>query len=185
MKTILKSITAFFIYSIILGGIYPLFTTLLGQILFSSQASGSLITNNNKVVGSELIGQNFSSEKYLWGRPSATTPTTYNAGSSSGSNLALTNPSLRKNMEDQIAKISPYTNEKIPVDLVTASGSGLDPHISVRSALIQVSRIAKARGISEEQVKKSIAKNTENRTFGLLGEPRVNILMTNITLDTL
>ena len=88
-------------------------------------------------------------------------------------------------MEDQIAKISPYTNEKIPVDLVTASGSGLDPHISVRSALIQVSRIAKARGISEEQVKKSIAKNTENRTFGLLGEPRVNILMTNITLDTL
>lgn len=172
--------------TILTGLIYPLLVTGVAQLLFPWQANGELIKSNNKIIGSELIGQSFTDPKYFWGRPSATTPYPYNASSSSGSNLAATNPDLIKTVKYRINTLKqadPQNKYAIPVDLVTASGSGLDPEISPQAAYYQVDRIAKARGIAPDTIKKLIAANTQDRTFKILGEPRVNVLKLNLALD--
>lgn len=170
----------------ITGVIYPLAVTLIAQTVFPSQANGSLIVRDGKVVGSALIGQPFDDPKYFWGRPSATAPYPYNAAASSGSNLGPTNPALVDAVKAHVQALQdadPNNSQPVPVDLVTFSASGLDPHISVAAALYQVPRIARVRGLKEEQVRALVAQYTEDRTFGILGEPRVNVLLLNQSLD--
>ncbi len=176
----------FLILTVITGLVYPGVVTLIGNALFSRQATGSLIERDGKAIGSSLLGQAFTSPKYFWGRPSATSPQPYNGASSTGSNLGPTNPALEAAVKDRIAALraADHRNTKaIPADLVTASGSGLDPHISPAAAEYQVARVARYRGMSEEQVRKLVASATEGRTFGVLGEPRVNVLELNLALD--
>jgi K+-transporting ATPase ATPase C chain len=159
----------------------------VAQIVFPHQANGSLIVHDDKIVGSELIGQQFDDPKYFWGRPSATSPA-YNGAASTGSNFGPTNPAqldaVRSRVET-LRKAHPDQNGLIPVDLVTASGSGLDPHISPAAAEYQVNRVAQARGIDVETVRNIVAENTEGRTLAILGEPRVNVLQLNHALDSL
>ncbi len=186
MKAQLRpAITLLALLTIITGVIYPLSVTGLAQILFPHQANGSLIVIDGKTYGSELIGQQFDDPKYFWGRPSAAG---YNAGASSGSNYGPMNPSLEEVVQarmDAIHAADPNNPLPIPVDLVTASASGLDPHTSVASALYQVSRVASARGWSEAEVMSLVEKFTEGRQFGIFGEPRVNVLLLNLALDGL
>jgi potassium-transporting ATPase KdpC subunit len=170
-------------FTVITGVIYPLAVTSIAQVVFPHQANGSLIVVDGKAVGSELIGQQFDDPKYFWGRPSAAG---YNAAASSGSNYGPMNPSLEEAVQariDTLKAADPDNPLPIPVDLVTASGSGLDPHVSVATALYQVNRVASARGWSEAEVKSLIEKYTEGRQFGFLGEPRVNVLKLNLALD--
>jgi len=174
------------LFTLLTGVLYPLAVTGLAQALFPRQANGSLIERNGQVIGSELIGQAFDNPRYFWGRLSATAPFPYNAAASSGSNLGPTNPALEvavKTRIDALQKADPGNTQSIPVDLVTASGSGLDPHISVAAALYQVPRVARERGLSEEQVRSLVSAHTDGRTFGFLGEPRVNVLKLNLALD--
>jgi K+-transporting ATPase ATPase C chain len=182
------------ILTVITGVIYPLAVTGIAQVAFPKQANGSLIMVNGKPVGSELIGQQFDAPKYFWGRLSATGDFPYNAFNadtltgSSGSNYGPLNPALTKAAQariDALKEADPDNTLPIPVDLVTASGSGLDPHISVAAALYQVHRVATARGLSEEAVKALVDQYTEGRQFGFLGEPRVNVLELNLALDGL
>jgi K+-transporting ATPase ATPase C chain len=176
------------IFMVITGIIYPLLVTGVTQALFNRQANGSLIKENGTVRGSELIGQPFSDPKYFWGRLSATKPFPYNAAASSGSNYGLSNPSLIDAVEariDALKAVDPDNNAPIPIDLVTSSGSGLDPDISIAAANYQVARVARYRGLNEEQVSALVSKNTEGRQFGILGEPRVNVLELNLALDSL
>ncbi len=176
------------IFSLLTGVIYPLAITGIAQLVFPTQANGSLIYRNDKPVGSSLIGQQFTDAKYFWSRPSATSPIGYNAESSGGSNLGPTNPDLAKAVQERIAvlqKADPGNKQPIPVDLITSSASGLDPHISPAAADYQIARVAKARGMDEKVVRQLIAKYTEGRTFGLLGEPRVNVVELNLELDGL
>ncbi len=171
------------ILTLITGVIYPLVVTGIAQVIFPNQANGSLIMVDGKAVGSELIGQQFDDPKYFWGRPSAAG---YNAAASSGSNYGPMNTALTDMVQtriDALKAADPDNTLPIPVDLVTASGSGLDPHISVAAALYQVHRVAAARGLSEADVQSLVEKNTEGRQFGFLGEPRVNVLMLNLALD--
>jgi K+-transporting ATPase ATPase C chain len=157
-------------------------------VIFPDQANGSIITKNNKAVGSELLGQQFEDPKYFWGRLSATGPYPYNGGSSSGSNRGPNNPDLVKAVQERIQALraaDPGNTVKIPVDLVTASGSGLDPHISHAAAAYQVQRVAKLRAMEEAKVSALVAANTEDRQFGFLGEPVVNVLKLNLALDDL
>jgi K+-transporting ATPase ATPase C chain len=173
---------------VITGVIYPLIVTGVAQLAFPRQANGSLIVNNGKTVGSSLIGQSFSSPKYFWARPSATSPMPYNAANSSGSNLGPLNPVLIENVKtriEQLKKADAAGKPLVPVDLVTASGSGLDPDISPASAEYQVARVAKARNLDETKIRELVAKYTRNRQFGILGEPRVNVLELNLALDDL
>lgn len=176
----------FLLLSIITGIAYPLAVTALAQTLFGYQANGSLIVEGDRVVGSALIGQPFDDPKYFRSRPSVTGPAPYNAAASSGSNLGPTNPALHDAVKQRVATLKaadPENESTVPIDLVTASGSGLDPHISPAAADYQVHRVAKARGLDEAAVRKLVDEHTEGRTFGLLGEPRVNVLLLNRALD--
>ena len=170
----------------ITGVVYPILVMGLAQALFAHQANGSLIVKNGRALGSELIGQPFDAPAYFWGRLSATSPFPYNAAASSGSNLGPLHSGLGKAAEARIASLrsaDPGNTAPVPLDLLTASGSGLDPHISVAAALYQVPRVARARCLSEEEVKALVARFTSGRQFGILGEPRVNVLMLNLALD--
>jgi len=174
------------VMTVITGVAYPAVVTVIAQLLFPHQANGSSIVKDGKVLGSALIAQPFDDPKYFWPRPSATTPFPNNAASSSGSNLSPTNPALIKAVQDRVDALraaDPGNTAPVPVDLVTASGSGLDPHISPAAAAYQLRRVAKARGISEDAVRTLVDKNTEGRQFGFLGEPRVNVLALNLALD--
>jgi K+-transporting ATPase ATPase C chain len=176
------------LFTILTGIIYPLAVTGIARVAFPYQANGSIITKNGKAVGSELIGQQFDDPKYFWGRLSATTPYPYNGGSSSGSNLGPNNPDLMKAMQarmDALRAADPGNGAKIPVDLVTASGSGLDPHISLAAAEYQVRRVAKTRGIDEARIRDLVARNANGRWLGVIGEPVVNVLELNLGLDDL
>src|SRR5438128_10828304 len=171
---------------IVTGLAYPAIVTGIAQVAFPYRANGSLVVKDGKTLGSELIGQPFDDPKYFWGRPSATTPFAYNAGSSSGSNLSPTNADLVRAVQARVAALraaDPGNTASVPVDLVTASGSGLDPHISPAAALYQVSRVAKARKMNPQLLQQSVERHTEGRLFGLLGEPRVNVLELNLALD--
>jgi K+-transporting ATPase ATPase C chain len=174
------------IFTFLTGLVYPLVVTGIAQLVFPAQANGSLIFQNGQTVGSKLIGQPFDDPKYFWGRLSATGPYPYNAAASSGSNLGPTNPALLEAVKARIAALKaadPTNIQPIPVDLVTASASGLDPDISVAAALYQLPRVARARGLSESAVRLLLDKYTRSRQFGFLGEPRVNVLELNLALD--
>ncbi len=186
LKNLKPAIVILALLSVLTGIIYPLFVTAIAQLAFPSKANGSIIYKDGRAVGSELIGQAFSDPKYFWGRPSATSGYPDNAMSSGGSNLGPTNPALADAVKVRASALlaaDPGNKSPIPVDLVTASGSGLDPHISPAAALYQVPRVARARGLSEEMLKGLVAKHTEKRQFGLLGEERVNVLELNLELD--
>jgi K+-transporting ATPase ATPase C chain len=176
------------LFTVLTGLIYPLAVTGIAQVVFPNQANGSIITKNGKPVGSALLGQQFDDPKYFWGRLSATGPYPYNGGASSGSNRGPNNPDLMKAVQERIQALraaDPGKTVKIPVDLVTASGSGLDPHISPAAAAYQVQRVAKLRGMDEAKVSALVAANTKDRQFGILGEPVVNVLGLNLALDEL
>jgi potassium-transporting ATPase KdpC subunit len=180
------AVVSLVMFTAITGVVYPALVTAIGQLVFSHQANGSLIVKDGKAVGSALIGQPFDDPKYFWGRPSATSPFGYNAGSSVGSNLSPTNADLIKTVQgrvDALKAADPGNTAPVPVDLVTASGSGLDPHISPAAALYQVERVAKARKMSADDVRALVDRHTEGRQLGLLGERRVNVLALNLALD--
>lgn len=175
-----------FVLSLLTGIAYPLLVTGIAQLAFPRQANGSLIVEGNRPAGSRLIGQPFSDPKYFWGRPSATAPQPYNAGASSGSNQGARNPALAEAVAARIKALrdaDPEATLPVPADLVTASASGLDPHISVAAAEYQVRRVAKARSLSPAEVKSVVARHTDAPTLGLLGEPRVNVVELNLDLD--
>ena len=172
--------------TVVFGLGYPVAFTAVAQLLFPKQANGSLLYKDGKPVGSHLIGQPFDDPKYFWSRLSATSPVPYNAASSSGSNLGPTNPALMQAVQgriDALHKADPDNHDPIPVDLVTASGSGLDPHITPAAAQYQAKRIAKVRNLSESAVQDMIERHTEGRWLGLVGEPTVNVLELNLELD--
>ncbi|HNP79920.1 MAG TPA: potassium-transporting ATPase subunit KdpC [Nitrospira sp.] len=181
-----SALMMFFILTILTGVAYPLAVTAIAQLLFPHQANGSLISKDGKPIGSTLIGQPFDDPEYFWGRPSATAPFPYNAAASSGSNLGPTNPALIETVKMRVAALKaadPGNDTPVPVDLVTASGSGLDPHISSASAEYQVRRVARARGREEAFVRTLVSQHTEGRQLGMLGERRVNVLALNLALD--
>jgi len=186
LAQIRPAIVSFILLTAITGILYPLLVTGIAQTVFHKQAEGSLITSSDgKILGSSLIGQNFDDPKYFWSRISATSPA-YNASSSSGSNLGPTNPALLDEVKGRITALKaadPNNNDPIPVDLVTSSGSGLDPHISLAAANYQLARIVRVRGLTQGEVQKIINQNTKGRFLGLLGEPVVNVLQVNIALD--
>ena len=176
------------LFTLLTGLVYPLLVTGIAQGLFPSQANGSLIVHEGKAVGSVLIGQLFDDPKYFWGRLSATALYPYNAGSSSGSNIGPTNEALHKVIQSRIEALraaAPDNPTPIPVDLVTASGSGLDPHLSPAAALYQARRIARPRGLDEATVRHLVEQHIEGRQLGIFGEPRVNVLRLNLALDAL
>ncbi|MDW5419051.1 potassium-transporting ATPase subunit KdpC [Iodobacter sp. CM08] len=180
------ALVIFALLSVVTGLAYPLMVTGIAQATMPDQANGSLISDQGKTVGSSLIGQNFSEPQYFWGRPSATGPMAYNGNGSSGANLGPTNPALLdaiKARVEALKKAHPGQAGSIPVDLVTASASGLDPHISIAAAQYQLERVSAVRKLSSDKVSKLLAENTEGRQFGVFGEPRVNVLKLNIALD--
>lgn len=182
------ALTMLVILTLLTGLAYPLAVTGLAQLFFPDQANGSLIVRDGKVIGSQLIGQYFDKPEYFWPRPSATTPFPYNAAASGGSNLGPTNPALIEAVKARVAALraaDPGNELPIPVDLVTASGSGLDPHISPAAALYQLKRVARTRDLDENTVLTLVTQHTEGRQFGLLGERRVNVLQLNVALDAL
>ena len=187
MKSFLRPMLVLFVaLSVVTGVVYPAVVTAIGQAAFSHQANGSLIERDGKVIGSAIIGQQFDAPGYFWGRLSATTPNPYNAGNSGGANLGPTNPALADEVKARIAalhELDPGNRAAVPVDLVTSSGSGLDPDISPAAAAYQVPRVAKERGMSVAEVEAIVARATSGRQFGLLGEPRVNVLKLNLDLD--
>jgi K+-transporting ATPase ATPase C chain len=176
------------LFTLLTGVLYPLLVTAVAQTFFRHQANGSLIEQEGVIVGSELIGQPFDDPAYFWGRPSLTGPYPYNGAASTGSTIAPSNPALTERVAARIAALEeadPANTQPIPVDLVTASGSGLDPHISLAAAEYQVERVARIRELETVIVRQLVAEYTEGRTFGLLGEPRVNVLRLNLALDAL
>lgn len=187
MKTLIRPLVVIFVVLTAVTGLaYPAVMTVFGQAVFPSQANGSLIEKDGKAVGSALIGQQFDAPKYFWGRLSATTPMPYNATGSGGSNLGPLNPSLADQVKGRIAALRDAgtdMSQPVPVDLVTASASGLDPEITPAAAAYQVERVAKARKLAPDTVAQLVAANTTGRQFGVLGEPRVNVLKLNLALD--
>jgi K+-transporting ATPase ATPase C chain len=178
----------FALLTLLTGVAYPLLVTGIAQGVMPGRANGSLIDTPAGVRGSELLGQCFASPRYFRGRPSATSPQPCNGGSSSGSNSGPTNPAFLDTVKGRVAELralDPGDARPVPVELVTASGSGLDPHISPAAAAWQVPRVARTRGLSEDRVRELVAANTQSRTFGLLGEPRVHVLRLNLALDQL
>lgn len=196
LRHIRASLVILLTMTVLLGLAYPLAMTGLSRALFPAEAAGSLIERDGKTVGSTLIGQNFSSDRYFHGRPSATVdadpndatktvPAPYNAANSAGSNLGPTSRALVDRVQEDVGKLGGSKDKPVPVDLVTTSGSGLDPHISPAAAAWQVASVAKARNLPEAEVQKLVAQYTEGRAFGVLGEPKVNVLRLNLALDAL
>ena len=189
MKTLLRPAASLFVLlTAVTGGVYPLAVTGIAKAAFPESADGSLIVKDGKPVGSELIGQNFTEQKYFWGRPSATGPMPYNATASSGSNQGPLNPALVEAVKGRIETLKaadPDNKLPIPADLVNASASGLDPHISPEAAAYQVARVASQRQLPPADLKALVSQHTEGRQWGVFGEPRVNVLQLNIALDSL
>lgn len=189
MKTLFRpALTLFVLLSVITGLIYPLLVTGISQALFPAQAAGSLILRDGKPVGSRLIGQNFTDPKYFWGRPSATSPQPYNAAASGGSNLGPLNPALQEAVAVRVKTLREADSgntAQVPVDLVTASASGLDPQISPAAANYQAVRVARVRGLPLDVVQTLVVQQTDGRQWGVFGEPRVNVLELNLALDNL
>lgn len=189
MKTLLRpAVSLFVLLTAVTGIAYPLAVTGIAQAVFPAEAAGSLIVRDGKAVGSRLIGQNFSDPKYFWGRPSASGPMPYNAGASGGSNQGPLNPALVDAVKGRIAALQaddPDNPQPIPADLVNASASGLDPHISPAAAAYQVARVARLRQLPADAVQALVGQHTEGRQWGVFGEPRVNVLQLNIALDSL
>ena len=186
MSELRPALISFLLLTLVTGVVYPLVVTGVGQAVFSDAANGSLIREGDKLIGSRLIGQPFSDPKYFFGRPSATAPQPYNGAASSGSNQGPTNPALASAVSDRVAALralDPENKAPVPVDLVTASGSGLDPHISPAAAEYQVPRVARVRNRPENEIRTLVKEATEGRTLGILGEPRVNVLLLNLRLD--
>jgi potassium-transporting ATPase KdpC subunit len=187
MKAMIRpALSLFVVLTVITGVVYPLAVTGVAKLAFPDQAAGSLIVLDGKTIGSSLIGQNFADPKFFWGRPSATSPMANNGQGSGGSNLGPLNPALTdgiKGRVDALRAVDPGNKAPVPVDLVTTSASGLDPEISVAAALYQAPRIARLRGVAPEVIQGVIARNTVGRLFGLLGEPRVNVLNMNLELQ--
>lgn len=186
LRHVRPTIVLLLLLTVLTGIVYPLLVTGLAQAVFPHRANGSLILKDGQVLGSELIGQPFDDPRYFWGRPSATAPFAYNAAASSGSNLGPSNPALLEAVRARVIVLraaDPGNARLIPVDLVTASASGLDPHISLAAALYQVPRVARERGLPEEDVEALVRRCTSGRQLGLLGEPRVNVLDLNLALD--
>jgi len=187
MKTMRNALGLFLALTLLTGVIYPLAVTGVAAVLMPGRAGGSIIVQNGRAVGSELLGQPFSDPRYFWSRPSATSPQPYNGASSSGSNLSPTNKAQLDAVKDRVQALraaDPGNAMPVPVDLVTASASGLDPHISPAAAFYQVPRVARLRGMSEQKLRALVAAHTEGRTFGILGEPRVNVLALNLALQS-
>src|SRR5580698_1439956 len=186
LAQIRPAIVSFILFTVLTGLLYPLLVTGIAQTAFHKQAEGSLIVSGDgKILGSSLIGQNFDDPKYFWSRISATSPV-YNASASAGSNLGPLNPALLDEVRARITALKaadPHNNDPIPVDLVTSSGSGLDPHISLAAAQYQLARVARVRGITTDVVQQIVDQNTQGRFLGLLGEPVVNVLQVNLALD--
>jgi K+-transporting ATPase ATPase C chain len=185
-KLFVQSFRMLALLTLVTGVVYPLAVTGVAQLAFPAQARGSLITRDGAIVGSALVGQPFGDAKYFWSRPSATSPVPYNAGASSGSNQGPLNPALHDAVKARIEALrtaDPSAELAVPVDLVTASGSGLDPHISPAAAEYQVARVARARGAGVDELRALVAAHTEGRQLGFLGEPRVNVLELNLALD--
>ncbi len=189
MRTLFRpALVALLVLSFVTGVVYPAAITGLSAVLFPRQAGGSRILAGDTLVGSALIGQGFTEPGYFWSRPSATGPVAYNGASSSGSNLGPSNPALHEAIAARVAALraaDPSRTEPVPVDLVTASGSGLDPHITPAAAEYQVSRVSRVRGVPEDSVRALVVRATEGRQFGILGEPRVHVLRLNLALDRL
>ncbi len=186
IKHIKPALLLLLFFTLLTGIVYPLAVTVSAQLIFPSQANGSLLGTKGQPLGSELIGQAFSSPKYFWGRPSSTSPMAYNGGASSGSNQGPTNPALIEAVKARIKALREADAshlEAIPVDLVTASASGLDPHISLAAAIYQITRVSKARHLSPDSVTDLVDRYTEGRHWGVLGESRVNVLKLNLALD--
>jgi K+-transporting ATPase ATPase C chain len=183
-----RSVVSLLLMVVITGVVYPLVVTVIGHVVFPHRSQGSLILRGDTVVGSELIGQPFDSPKYFWPRPSATSPVPYNAGASGGSNLGPTNPALQQAVQERVTRLKaadPNNSLPIPVDLVTASGSGLEAYISPAAAQYQMARVARARGLAAEQVQQLVRANTWGRQWGFLGQPRTNVVTLNLALDRL
>ena len=186
-STLVTSLLMMLVLTALTGVVYPAAVTLLARIAFAEEAGGSLIRRHGRLVGSVHLGQPFHSPAYFWGRPSATSPE-YNAAASSGSNLGPTNSVLADSIASRIRRLraaDPENLAPVPIDLVTASGSGLDPHVSPAAAEYQVGRVARARFLDEAQVRALVRRHVEPRQFGILGEPRVNVLRLNLALDAL
>ena len=186
LKELKPAILVFVLLTVLTGVLYPGVVTGIGRLFFAEQVRGSVIELDGKAVGSELLGQSFSAPRYFWGRPSATGPMPNNGAVSSGSNQGATNPALETAVKERIAALraaDPGNHARVPADLVEASGSGLDPHISPAAAEYQVARVVRARRMDAERVRALVADATQGRTFGILGEPRVNVLQLNLALD--
>ncbi len=186
MSLVRPALMLLLVFTVLLGIVYPAVMTGVSRVLFPARASGSLVREGDRVVGSSLIGQPFDDPRYFWGRRSATGPVPYNAAASTGSNQGPSNPALHDAVAariDALRAADPGNDALVPIDLVTASGSGLDPHISPAAAYYQVARVARARGLSELRVRALVDAAVEGRTLGMIGEPRVNVLRLNLALD--
>ena len=186
LRELRPALLVFALLTLVTGVAYPLVTLLIGRLAFSTEIEGSVLERDGRAVGSRLLGQPFSSPQYFWSRPSATGPVPYNGAGSSGSNQGPLNPALEEAVAERIAALrtaDPGNEAPVPVDLVTASASGLDPHISLAAAQYQIARVARARMLPASEVESLVREHTEGRTFGVLGEPRVHVLELNLALD--